>query len=651
MFANLSTKLKIAIICSILGFTAMSVSLWHNVSKTAETNGLGHENQEIFGDSYPNASWTTVNSFNGYVTRVDETKLPDGANGRGQNTTANEGDRISIRDLGYELFPAGTASSSGDTINSIHTFRKRSGENIMIRTYGTVIEYYEEGNDTWETLKTGLTSDKDFDFADFNINADQVSYTYFGNAYDTGMRWNGGHTLTNGAATSTTLMVDSTTGFDASSTLILCGTEAGYGSLTATTFILNSAPPACATDEGIAQYVEERTESPIGNIYLAADNRLFISGIATGTQVVHFSAYGDPTTWYGTLVNDATADDAGFFNLVEGGGGVVAMVQDEGALYFFKKSIIYKATLSDSLYSLQPLKPFDGKGQTVGALNRKSVFTGGNSVFFITPDHQIMSLARVESVDYPQVVPISASIKPTVEDMDFDTSSGVVFREKAFFSAKSDSDLTFNDTILVWNIPNQFWDSPILGFNANDFIVYDDGTSEELYFGDDVSPNIYKVNDEPQDGDFGVTASWRSKQFNFGLPHAQKEIIDMFIEGYISQNTSLTISLLLDEDGYTQSFSTTLAGTESAYIYNSEDYNVFGLSAFGTKRFGSNDDVAGKKKFRIYTGKDMRVSPFYTAQIEFASDGDSQDWEITSFGFKARPYSDETKRSLYKSFK
>lgn len=623
----------------------------------ATSFALGQQEDLPIGEAYPDAQWTMIDSFSGYQTKLDETKIATGANGRGQNTSANDGDRISVRNLGYTLFPAGEASTTESAIESIHTFRKRSGENVMIRTYSTFIEYFEEGNDTWEYLATSTTADKTFGFADFNINADLHSYTYFGNGFDNAMRWNGAHTMTNGAATSTTLMVDDTSGFQyasltATSTLILCGQQVDYTGLTATTFtIATSSPLVCGDNRGVAQTITEYSNHPKGNIYMTANNRLFISGVSSSTQAVWFSAYGDATTFLNTLVTDSTADAAGIFNLGEGGGGVTGMAQDENAIYIFKKSIIYKATLNDSLYTLTPLKPFDGKGQTTGALTNKSIFTGGNAVYFITPDKQIMELARVEGVDYPQSIPISNIIQPTVNDMDFSGASGIVFRDKAYFSAKSSSDVGFNDTMLVWNIKQKIWDSPIVGWNVNDFTVYDDGTSEELYFGEDVSPNVYLVNTTPLDNDFEVTANWRSKQFNFGLPQAQKEVVDMYVEGYIAPNTTLTVSLLLDEDGYTQTFTTDIAGTDTNLIYNSEDYNTLGLSTFGSKRFGSNDDLSGKKKFRVYLGKEFRANPFYNAQIDFASDGSNMQWEVTSFGMKIRPYSVKEKRTLYIPFR
>ena len=111
------------------------------------------------------------------------------------------------------------------------------------------------------------------------------------------------------------------------------------------------------------------------------------------------------------------------------------------------------------------------------------------------------------------------------------------------------------------------------------------------------------------------------------------------------------INLLIDEDGFTQVFNTSLLGTDTDYLYDSTEYNVFGLSPFGSRRFGSQEDLSSLNKFRVYLGKCVRASQFYNIQVEFLSDGLNEEWEITSFGLKVRPYSDESKRSLYKSFK
>lgn len=604
----------------------------------------------VLGGNFEDSSWSMVQKFQGWETSADASKISDGATPNGQNVIINDGDRISIRNFGYEVL--GTSTTTDDPITSLHTFRKRSGENLLMRSYNTYLEYYEEGNDTWESLRTTSTADAIYGYADYNINTDLRSYVYFGNAADAFARWNGAHSLLTQAvvATTGTIHVADTTDFLATGNLRYCDRDYAYSAKTATTFVVASAPVNCASGRSVTQAIDEFASNPRGNIYLNASNRIFVAGVTTTPQAIYFSKYGDAETYLTTLISTSTADAAGIFNLGEGGGAVTGMVMDEGAIYAFKSSIIYRITLDDSLYTLSPLKPFDGRSQTTGALTARSVFVGGNGVYYVTPDTKIMSLQRVEYVDYPQVKAISDPIQTTANELVFDNVSGISWRDYAFFTVKSSSDIDVNDTVLLYNEKVGAWETPVIGWAASEFTVYDDGTGEALYFGDAATANVYKVNDVASDNELDVTANWRSKRFDFGVPQLLKEMSEVYIEGYISDNTTLSISLLLDEDGYSQTFTTELAGTENDYILQATPYNILGLHPFGYLRFGSSEGTA-KRKFRVYLSKDFRATPFYNAQMEFASDGDAQDWEITSFGMKARLSPQGERRSLYRSFK
>ncbi len=617
------------------------------------------QNTELFtigaSSDFPGSTWYTVNSFQGFQTKIDPSKISNGGNPNGQNTTVNNGDRISVREFGYEVL--GTVTSTEDSITSLHTFRKRNGDNILMRSRGTYLEYFEEANDIWESLRTTSTDGAVYDYADYNINTDLRSYTYFGNATDPFARWTGAKTTLSAAVTAGDATISIVDGADltATGTIRYCDTDATYTSKTDTVVTLTgTAPVSCASGRGITQAVEEFPSNPRGNIYLVSSNRIFIAGVTSTPQAVYFSTYGNATTYLTTLISDSTADAAGIFNLGEGGGAVTGMAQDEGAVYITKRSIIYKATLSDSLYTLTPLKPFDGKSQTTGAVKDGLVFTGGNGVYFVTPDNQIMNLTRIESVDYPQMIPISDIIKPTVDSISFTNGSGISWKDKAYFSAKSDPNGAVNDIVLVWNERTNQWDSPTVGWSASDWTIYDDGTGEELYFGDSNTANVYKITtDEKLDNGFSFTSSWRSKQFTFselGIPiESMAELNSVYIEGYITENTTLNISLFLDEQGVTQEFSTTLSGTDTDYIFSAEQLNPFGLHPFGFLPFGSSD-ASSKKKFRVYLNKSFRPVDLYNLQIEFLSEGENDFWEVTSFGFKVKESTQPEKRTLFKAF-
>lgn len=608
--------------------------------------------------SYPPGSkWVTIEKFTGFNTKIDPCKLPNGDNpSPGQNTSINDGDRVSVRQLGYTLFPkTATYNTDNDAVKKTsHTFRLRSGENIMMWPQGTQLMWYNQVGQKHEVLNNGYTS-LDFGYADYNINTDQHSYVYFGNGVQDFSRWNGAHTTfsANAAIGDTVINVVSTSGFNAAtSTVIIGGNVYSYSALTATTFTLTiGLTTNQVIGDGVAQHPETFPANPKGNVYLAANNRLFIAGIIATPQAVYFSEYGNATNFVGAnLVTDTTATSPGIFNLAEGGGGVTHMRMDEQSIYGFKKSIIYKFTLSDSLYTLEALKPFDGKSQTIGAEYKNAIFTGGNGVFFITPDNQIMNLTRVERYDYPQVVPISDVIKPTVDSYIFTNASGIVFRDKAFFAARSNNKTQVNDVVLVWDMKNNFWETPVFGWNVADWTIYDDGTGDHLYFLDAVSKNIFKVNTTPVDNIFGVKSVWASKQFDFGHPEEEKTISKLYVEGYINENTILNIKLLLDEDGTSGTYSTNFKGTETKFTFFKSFLNLFGVNPFGIQVFGSNTDTAGIKKFRVYLDKNIQDIPFYNAQLIFSSEGQNQNWSVVRFGFLIRKENNPIRRTLERIF-
>jgi hypothetical protein len=608
---------------------------------TLKTANLASEEQpiEILGGSGDDrASWVKFDSFDGYQTKADPQKITKGANPSGQNTYINDGDRISIRDLGYEIFPSGVATSTEEPIISLYTFRKRDGTNILLRSYDDELEYYYDDIGVWERLNNGYTADQKFGFVDHNTNIDQTSYVYFCNAVENYSRWTGNVSVLSAdvAVGTTTLNVDSTLLFPSSGTLILCGETTTFSAKTDTTFTVPTTTITCDSGRGVAQTVQEYASAPKGNILALSNTRVYVAGVASSTQTLFYTKIADATDF--TLSAPRVANDGGTINMPEGGGGIVGMAIDEEVLYVFKRNIIKAVTFSqdgNDLPVIKPLKPFDNKSQTVGALNAESIFAGGNGIFFITPNNEIMNLARVEGIDYPQVRAISDIIKPTVEDMIFDESVGVYWKNKAYFSAKATSDSNSKDILLVYNSTKNAWESPVVGFNVNAFTIAKFTGNDELYFGSSASQNVYKINDVPLDDIYGLTANWRSREETFGVPHVLKSVDNFYVEGYITDNTTLSISLLLDEDGYTQIYTTDFVGNEDSdhYRYISSLYNLFGLHPFGYERFGSNDNFTGKKKFRIYLGKNLRRIPFNSIQVEFASDGENDQWEILQYAY------------------
>src|SRR5258708_33595157 len=147
------------------------------------------------------AKWNNYAKFTGLTTVADPSKIDDGATADGQNSSVNESDKISSRPLGYKTFstPIATPNDYGGIafVSSMHTFRKRKGENIMMRQIssngpGGVLEYLDAKTSAWQILSGGFANNP-MGYADVNQANSLNSYVVFCDSITPLTRWNGAH--------------------------------------------------------------------------------------------------------------------------------------------------------------------------------------------------------------------------------------------------------------------------------------------------------------------------------------------------------------------------------------------------------------------------------------------------------------------------
>ena len=117
-------KIKVIIGAVVLLLCSTVILILGNSGSVSDVGMMDNEQQ--LGTSFSDAKWEVTRQFDGYQTKLDPTKIANGANPQGQNTSANDKDRISVRRQGLELFPAGIATTTESGIKSLYTFRKRS---------------------------------------------------------------------------------------------------------------------------------------------------------------------------------------------------------------------------------------------------------------------------------------------------------------------------------------------------------------------------------------------------------------------------------------------------------------------------------------------------------------------------------------------
>lgn len=641
----------------------------------------------------------------GYLAKRDATQIPSGALiASSQNVRITDGDRVGCRP-GSVI--DGSSSTATTPIMSMHTFKKRDGTEIPMRSYGTVLEYRHPTLGTWQNLMTGLTSGLVFGYADHNINTEFIEKVYFCNAVDPYTRWTGAYTQLNGALAGgeATITVDSvlqdqvyysgtasggstttatispgtwgtnlwnsfyiyvTSGAnsgkiskisattstqitftalgsavgagdtfeirkvaynDASHLKLRIGTTTvtytGFGS--ATTFTGCSSTPVADDNAAVTQAPEESYIAPRGNILLVYNTRMFASGVKKNPQATYYSKLLDANDF--SFSATRVAGEGGIVDNPEGGGAVTGLGIQEDTIYMMKKDILKTLTFTQDGTDLPVISTLL-QAPNVGPNYSLAPFKIDNQVYYMTAEGAIKSATRVENLTSVQAVQISDPIVSYMKTLGFDTPAGIFFKQKAYIAVKS-TNSTYNDVVLVYNFQKSAWEAPIVGWNVNCWTIY----NNELYYGSSLNPETYKIDEDRfDDNDNPYETVARFAFNNVGEPAFPKQMSSIFLEGYISQNTTITITALYNYEGSQETRTTTLSGTDSDYIVSSGDSTGLGLYGLGGEPLGSIADVPSDlQKFRVYLQTERQ--PFYEMSLEISSNDAGAQWEILRIGY------------------
>jgi len=577
-----------------------------------------------------------LNNFaGGLATRKEDNFIDDNQSPDLQNIVFDGAASITPR-LGEVLF--GVSSSVVGSIKNTWVTINNLNQEVPVRVVNTSgsawLEYYNYHTTAWETLDQGYTTGYDFGHADYDY------YTYYCSQKDSQRRWNGAIWQTSTYADSAYAKIyintsaASALGFLSAGSVVIDGTELYYASLSGNALSGITFTGAINGNVAIAQlptsagevpapdggWVSATSTIPKGSIMLEKDAQMFVAG-ASGLagNVLYYSAIDEPVNY----AISAVPGGGGTARYPEAGGSITALNDYDTLLAVLKENTIRSLQfqeLADGTAGSIEIVSRDNivTGQNVGAVNHKSLAKIENDTAFVAANGWVKSLNKTDAGN--NINELSINIRPTVESYVMTSASGIYFGGK-YYLACNDGTGTFNNTVLVYDYDYKAW-TKFKGWNVNDWFIYD----KTLHYGASNEIATYKVLTTYSDKGLPFNAYWASKWFDFGVPNEQKRLNRIYIEGYITTNTTIGVSALFD--GNSTGVAKSIVGS-SDYVDTSITQTMIGFNTWGKGTYGGETGATAYnlKKFRV--NLIYPSTPFYNMQIRIGTASPEYVWKIT----------------------
>ncbi|MGH7249361.1 MAG: hypothetical protein ACREGC_00120 [Minisyncoccia bacterium] len=269
-----------------------------------------------------------------------------------------------------------------------------------------------------------------------------------------------------------------------------------------------------------------------------------------------------------------------------------------------------------------------------GAQSQAFINKNKNDVIFVSFEPIANSLGRVENILVtPQISDLSF---PIVNDMNkYNFTDGCIFFWQNFiFVAVPKENLirmynmtkdttTQNPT----NDPIHYWEAP-LTIPLSRFSIIDG----ELYGHSYLVSETYKLFEGYNFNGHPIPALAVFSYQQYGVRTTNKSENEFYVEGYISENATLDMTINYELDGTGGQYNGEIVGTDTQIVNVEGGQNSLGKESLGKNPLGGdlvlNDN--NTNKFRVI--KTFPRTPYYEASPQFGTSGIDFIWSLIAFG-------------------
>lgn len=550
---------------------------------------------------------------------------------------------------GYTKF--GTEADVSLTGKTLYKHEILTGTDVLIKTIGTKIKFYDTVDDSWYVLTDAtFTTGLRWAFTSFN------GYLYGNNGTDNWIFWNGGarstlvSQITAGATT-----IDLATGhgarFAASGDIIIQNEKISYtgvtgDQLTGVTGVLTTH----VAGSTVIQKLDSTTYSGLEKIAEGKNTLTYYKG-----RNYYISAVNPRKILYSKLA-DATNPETDIVNFTASGSGagdagyefapdeIVAIKQyiagSSSALLvaFCKNGIAYSFTVTDgSSTTTSVLQPIRTMG--VYPINADMISILENDLAFVDQYGHVRSLTYGDTNNPISTQSISVSIEPSLETTYWSNGAMTNFNRKLLVSGAS-TDGGANDIHYYFDTNYSAWGS-YNHWDVVDFAEYNGW----LYGLSQVTGDVFKlydgysvyVNDSDENYEAEYYREAVTKEYDFGEPLTYKQLLKCRVSGFITSDCEQYIDLYMDGT----KIATFIIDGDNGEILGNVPNVAVGTIVFGQGVFGGGIPEGTTRKEFFAQLQLNNLKPFLKLQFKLRLTGKNVDCELSEVACFVKKESDE----------
>ena len=520
---------------------------------------------------------------------------------------------------------------------------------------------------SWVNLKTGLTSINMCFTGEYWDYTEKLKLLLWVDGSNNIFEWNGAVT-TFASATATTLTKQGTatwaeSGFyvsKANRSITIGGVTATYTGGENTTTLTGVSVDFSATAVGSEIHQSPITNALSGMTAILATFAPTVIGCGRQNQVYLGSSVSN--VLYISKVNDFTNYTTTTPVRVAGDGALLVM--DEPPVKFISQEVhgdgqaydmwistgkdrwaIIRSTLSsdNANEKLEFIRLKSGPLQ--GAKSERLCGKMKNQIVFISNDNVCNSMGYISYQFVPVMQDLSYSI---IDDMNsYDLTDGSIFFHKNYIYIavpKSGlirifnmTDQTEQNNPSYYNPSEQldskqpfFWEAPVM-YPVSGFYVVDG----ELYGHGYNTSESYKLFTGGSFNGQNIDANATFAYDDLGDRTQSKGSNELWVEGYIKQNTTITATIREDIGSFQQNQTVYIYGNDSNTVSFGGGGNSLGDTPLGVQTLGGNQFISASLPSWFHVSKTYNQNSYYLESKSFETNGIDLDWQLLTFGTNA----------------